>query len=168
MFNKLHVRHWALPAAALLLAPLALTAADTGVSTEIRNQIEVAHHEAEALRHSADNLAMLARTPLKYSKVAHATELHRSLSRLADLQATVKSLTAIEAKATPAERGEIDHLKADLRPVVVDAHKALRTFHDNGVNGLYAPDYQNSVRGLYEGAKALVAETAVPVAAAAD
>jgi predicted metallo-beta-lactamase superfamily hydrolase len=136
---------------AALALPVALSAAPT-----LTADLAAAHSEAVALRASADNLAMLARTPMKYSFEAHASELARTRSLADQIGERVRRMNAERATATPAQLARVDAMAARLRDVARNADVAIQTFnHRNGTAGLYSAVYQERVQNLYDGAKAL-------------
>jgi hypothetical protein len=136
---------------AALLFALTLTAAPT-----VPADLAAAHSEAVALRASADNLLMLARTPMKYSFEAHATQLARTRSLADKIGERVARLNAERTEATPEQQARIDALAAHLHGVIRNADVAIQTFNErNGTADLYSREYQQHVRNLYDDAKAL-------------
>jgi hypothetical protein len=138
-------------AAIALAIPLSLAAAPT-----IAADLDAAHSEAVALRTSADNLLMLARTPMQYSFEAHATELARARDLADRIGGRLERLNSERAEATPAQLEKIDAMEARLRAVTRNVDIAIQAFnHRNGTADLYGAAYQTRVQDLYNEAKAL-------------
>ena len=161
MFRSISMRLSVFAAVALAI-PFSLAAAPA-----LSADLAAAHAEAVALRASADNLMMLARTPMKYSFEAHASELARA-RRLADrIHERVQRMNAVRTDATPAQREEIDAMQVRLSEVAGSVDVAIRAFNDrHGVASLYSDAYQSVVEDLYNGAKALAASDVVKTASA--
>ena len=150
-------RSIALAAATAALFSMTLSAAPT-----LSADLAAAHSEAVALRASADNLLMLARTPMKYSFQAHATQLARTRSLADQIGVRVARMNAERAQATPEQLAQIDALAARLRNVARNADVAIQAFnHRNGTASLYSNAYQERVRNIYDDAKALAKPAAV-------
>lgn len=156
-------RSFALFAALALALSVTLAAAPT-----VTADLAAAQSEAVALRASADNLLMLARTPMKYSFEAHASELARARNLADRIGERLHRIDAMRDEATPAQRARADAMEAQLRNVARNADIAIQAFnHRNGTAGLYSEAYQARVRSLYDDAKAL-ANPAATTAVAAD
>lgn len=138
-------------AAIALAIPLSLIGAPT-----VANDLAAAHSEAVALRGSADNLMMLARTPMKYSFEAHATELARARSLADQIGVRLQRMDSERAQATPAQRETIDAMEAQLRVLARNVDVAIQAFnHRNGTADLYAAAYQTRIENIYSEAQAL-------------
>ena len=136
---------------AALLFALTLTAAP-----RVSADLAAAHSEAVALRASADNLLMLARTPMKYSFEAHASQLAKTRSLADRIGERLGRLNAEGAASTPEQQAQISALAGRLQAVARNTDIAIQTFNlRNGTADLYSRAYQERVRALYEGAKAL-------------
>ena len=139
-----------------LVAPTFL-AANLTVSADLA----AAHADAVALRTSADNLQMLARTPMKYSFEAHSTELARARKYADAIAARLHRLNAERDAETPAQREQIDLMQARLLDAVRNIDVAIQAFnHRNGTASLYSPAYQNRVKNLVKDAQALASPAA--------
>ena len=152
-----------------VLAALALAFSMTlAAAPTLTADLAAAQSDAVALRVSADNLLMLARTPMKHSFESHASELERA-RKLADrIGERLARMNAQRGEATPDQLARIDAMAAQLRAVERNSDSAIRVFNTrNGTASLYAGAYQTRVRDLYDGAKAL-AGPAVGAAVAAD
>jgi hypothetical protein len=147
---------------AALAVPMSLAAAPT-FSADLAS----ARSEAVALRASADNLLMLARTPMKYSSQAHATQLAHAQSLADRIGDRLHRMNAEREQATPAQVQEMEAMEAHVRAVARDIDAAIRVFNDrNGAVSLYSNAYQASVQHLYQGARALAAPVAATATAA--
>ncbi|MEZ5365945.1 MAG: hypothetical protein R2748_27340 [Bryobacterales bacterium] len=138
-----------------LVAPTFLAANPT-----VANDLAAAHDDAVALRTSADNLQMLARTPMKYSFEAHSTELARARKYADAIAVRLNRLNAERDSETPAQREQIDLMQARLVDAVRNIDVAIQAFnHRNTTASLYSPAYQNRVKNLVKDAQALANPT---------
>ena len=149
-------------AAALAVAPFGLAAAG---SANIEREMDFARSEAYTLRLSADNLDMMARTPMKHSFEAHATELQRLRNAADRVGERVARLEAMRATASPGQAARIDAMGAALRRVATDADSAIHQFNErNGTASLYSGSYRGAISDIYAGARALTSSASAPVA----
>jgi hypothetical protein len=156
-------RSIALFAAFTLAFTMTLAAAPT-----VSADLAAAQSEAVALRTSADNLMMLARTPMKYSFEAHASELARARSLADKIGVRIRRMNAEQDEATPEQIAQIKAMQAQLLNVVRNTDVGIQAFnHRNGTASLYGKAYQQRVQNLYDGAK-MLAKPAASTAIAAD
>ena len=152
--------------AALALAfSLTLAAAPTLTADQA-----AAQSEAVALRASADNLLMLARTPMKHSFEAHASELDRART-LADRIGETPGAHERPACGKPRRLRLPAWTPCRRNCATWCVTPTLRFRHSTPANGTAKPsngeNYQSPVRSLFEGARALANPT-VSAAVAAD
>ncbi len=151
-----------------LLVALVLSLSLTLVAgPTVSADLAAAHSDAVALRTSADNLLMLARTPMKHSFEAHASELERTRALADRIGERLARMNAMRHRATRGEEARIDAMEAQLLGIARNADFAIQAFNArHGTAGLYAEAYQARVRSLYDGAKALADPMVAPATAA--
>ena len=154
---------------ALTAATAALFAFSLSAAPTLSADLAAAHSEAVALRASADNLLMLARTPMKYSFQAHATQLAKTRSLADSIGVRVARMNAERSQASPEQLAQIDALADNLRDIARNADVAIHAFnHRNGTADLYSAAYQQRVRNLYDDARALAQPPAGAATVSAD
>ena len=162
MFRSVSIRTLSAVTAIALAIPLALSA-----NPGLRAELELAQSEAVALRASADNLTMLARTPMTYAAETHATELLRARDLADRIGVRLTGLDQQRGTASSDEIAQIDAMKAQLRRVSAHLETAIEVFGKrNGTASLHQEAYQAPVRNLYEGTRTLTNWAASPAVAA--
>lgn len=169
-------RTWSLAiaaSAALIIAtPGARAACDSAAATDtmtVEQRIEQAQFLATQLRTTADSLQMLARSPLTVSFQSVAATLDRAQGLADRVGVELCALHCASESATAVQRVTIANMSEQLRAVSSNTGEAIHQFNARRTMAdLLSPQFQESVRLMYEGSKALRSATAPSAATVAD